>query len=87
MADRHLADLIDNEPAFRTFVRGYLWNARMKNGALFQVWTSDPDLGREEARQRCIAKANGDLTHEPDETGRTGPYGRQDIQDLWRSRA
>lgn len=59
----------------RGLVRGYTWKAKMANGAVFEIWTSQ-DISRTEAREELfrIANIGGDA------------YGKDDLSGLWRTK-
>ena len=56
------------------FVRGFVWKARMYNGAVFELWTPYDNLTRAEARRQLLDIADVYLSTDIDRLWRTkGP--------------
>lgn len=64
----------------KSLVRGFMWKARMSNGALFDWWTPMTDTTRAEAREKLLEIANGGM-------GLSELiYTKEDIESLWKTK-
>lgn len=61
----------------RELVRGFVWKARMINGAIFEWWTPS-EVSRATARREVLAVANGH--------GYTAAYDETTIESLWQTK-
>lgn len=60
----------------RKMVRGFNWNVRMGNDAIFSFWTPT-DISRKEAVKELLNEANGDYGE---------VYTNKDIESVWRNK-